>query len=60
MSKNVIDAACRLMDAVEFDVNATYGKGANGGLVSDDTIRALASLCVLISMLDEGAHVEGR
>lgn len=33
-------AARKLADAVEFDMNGTTGKGGNGGLLSDTTLRA--------------------
>lgn len=33
-------AARKLANAVEHDMNGTMGKGGNGGLLSDSTLRA--------------------
>jgi hypothetical protein len=45
----------RLIERVEFDVNGIHGKGGNGGLTSDDTIRAAGEMRVLISKIEREA-----
>jgi hypothetical protein len=45
----------RLVERVEFDVNGIHGKGGNGGLTSDDTIRAAGEMRVLISKIEREA-----
>jgi hypothetical protein len=56
--KNFIAAARKLIQCVEFDVNGIHGKGGNGGLTSDDTLRAAGELRVLLSKMEtsEGAR----
>lgn len=44
--------AKRLIDAVEFDVNGSHGKGGNGGLTSNDTLRIASELRVIISRME--------
>lgn len=39
MTAEIVKAADAIVNSVEFDVNGIHGKGGNGGLVSDDTIR---------------------
>lgn len=45
----VIRGARRLIGAVDFDVNGINGKGGNGGLISNETIRAADELRLIIS-----------
>lgn len=42
-------AARKLADAVEFDMNGTTGKGGNGGLLSDTTLRAAHEVQAMLS-----------
>ena len=42
-------AATKLIDCVEFDMNGAGGKGGNGGLLSDTTLRAAHDLRVIMS-----------
>ncbi|WLP53230.1 hypothetical protein [Agrobacterium fabrum] len=44
-----IKAATKLIDCVEFDMNGAGGKGGNGGLLSDTTLRAAHDLRVIMS-----------
>lgn len=44
-----IKAAKKLIDCVEFDMNGAGGKGGNGGLLSDTTLRAAHDLRVIMS-----------
>ncbi len=44
-----IKAAAKLIDCVEFDMNGAGGKGGNGGLLSDTTLRAAHDLRVIMS-----------
>lgn len=48
---HLIKGAKKLIDSVEFDVNGIKGKGGNGGLTSDQTIKAAGELRVIISRL---------
>lgn len=43
-----VKAAARLIDCVEFDMNGAGGKGGNGGLLSDTTLRAAHDLRVIV------------
>lgn len=52
--KALIEAAQKLVQSVENDVNGVHGKGGNGGLTSDDTIRAAGEVRVLLSKLEDG------
>lgn len=47
--KTFIKAATKLIDCVEFDMNGAGGKGGNGGLLSDTTLRAAHDLRVIMS-----------
>jgi hypothetical protein len=49
MTKDVMEAAKKLVDSVEFDCNGMNGKGGNGGLVSDPTIKAAGALRIALS-----------
>ena len=40
----LIMKAEKLIECVEFDVNGSAGRGGNGGLTSNDTIRASGAL----------------
>lgn len=40
MTSELEDAARKLANAVEHDMNGTMAKGGNGGLLSDTTLRA--------------------
>ena len=44
----------RLVEHVEFDVTGVHGKGGNGGLTSDDTLRAAGEMRILLSKIREG------
>lgn len=46
---DIIKAAKKLIDCVEFDMNGAGGKGGNGGLLSDATLRAAHDLRVIMS-----------
>lgn len=46
---DVLDAAKKLVDTVEFDCNGVNGKGGNGGLLSDATIKAAGALRIALS-----------
>ena len=49
----LIAGAKTLIDKVEFDINGTHGKGGNGGLISDETIRAAGDLRIILSRISE-------
>lgn len=59
MIDDVLKAAKALIDSVEFDVNGINGKGGNGGLTSDTTIRAAGTLRVMMSR-HANRRVEGN
>ncbi|RSC37318.1 hypothetical protein EGT36_08630 [Agrobacterium sp. FDAARGOS_525] len=46
---DIVKAAKKLIDCVEFDMNGAGGKGGNGGLLSDTTLRAAHDLRVIMS-----------
>jgi hypothetical protein len=46
---DILDAAKKLVDTVEFDCNGVNGKGGNGGLLSDATIKAAGTLRIALS-----------
>lgn len=51
----IIEAAKRLIDSVEFDVNGhPITKGGHGGLVSKETLQARDELRMLISRYENG------
>lgn len=54
MIEDLIKRAKMLISSVEFDVNGFQGKGGNGGLTSNDTIRAAGELRVAISKIEKG------
>lgn len=41
----------KLSDAVEYDVNGKNGKGGNGGLVSNETIKANGNFVRLLNKI---------
>lgn len=49
MIEDVLKVAKELIDSVEFDVNGVNGKGGNGGLTSDKTIRTAGALRIALS-----------
>lgn len=49
---DLIRGAKALIDSVEFDVNGKNGKGGNGGLTSNDTLRMAGQLRVIISRIE--------
>ena len=51
LHRDLVSGAKRLIDSVEFDVNGTHGKGGNGGLTSDQTIRSAGDLRIIISRI---------
>lgn len=44
-------AAARLVQSVEFDMNGQFGKGGNGGLTSDQTLRASGEVRIILDRL---------
>lgn len=52
-TSELIKGAKALIDAVTFDVNGINGKGGNGGLTSNETIRKADELRLTISRFDE-------
>ncbi|WP_156390366.1 hypothetical protein [Rhizobium sp. Root1203] len=44
-------AAKKLVESVEFDVNGIHGKGGNGGLTSDRTLRASGEVRIILDRL---------
>lgn len=44
----------KLSDAVEYDVNGMNGKGGNGGLVSNETIKANGNFVRLLNKIGAG------
>ena len=48
MLEQIIHAAERLVEAVQFDDSGEYGRGGNGGLISKETIRKSDELRVLL------------
>ena len=46
---DIVKAANKLIECVEFDMNGAGGKGGNGGLLSDTTLRAAHDLRVIMS-----------
>jgi hypothetical protein len=53
MRPDIIAAAKALIRCVEFDVNGENGKGGNGGLTSNETIRAAGNLRVQIDRAEK-------
>lgn len=49
----IVAAAKKLIASVEFDVNGINGKGGNGGLTSNDTIRAAGELRIVLSRFEK-------
>lgn len=49
--KALVDGADKLVDSVSYDVAGHHGRGGNGGLVSNDTIRACDELRVVLNRL---------
>lgn len=49
MLDSILKAAKVLIDSVEYDVNGVNGKGGNGGLTSDKTLRAAGQLRIELS-----------
>lgn len=47
--------AQRLVECVEFDVNGTQGKGGNGCLTSDTTLRTAGEIRVLLHKIGRDA-----
>lgn len=54
MIEFLLAAAKALIDSVEYDVNGVNGKGGNGGLTSDKTLRAAGQLRVELSRYQKG------
>lgn len=52
---DLIAAASKLAASVEYDMNGTAGQGGNGGLLSDQTLRAAGELRLAISRYRNGA-----
>lgn len=55
MTPDLIKAAKELIRCVEYDVNGMNGKGGNGGLTSNETIRAAGDLRVQLDRLEKQA-----
>lgn len=51
LAKQLEAAAARLVQCVEFDVNGQYGKGGNGGLTSDETLRTSNEVRIILDRL---------
>jgi hypothetical protein len=58
MSKDVFETARKLVDSVEFDCNGVNGKGGNGGLLSDATLKASGACRVALSRAEAPAPVD--
>lgn len=52
---DVLKAAKKLIESVEFDVNGVNGKGGNGGLTSNDTLHAAGTLRLILSRHERSA-----
>lgn len=50
---DLVKAARKLANAVEHDMNGTMGKGGNGGLLSDTTLRAAHEVQAILSRPDQ-------
>jgi hypothetical protein len=50
---DLANAALKLANAVEHDMNGTMGKGGNGGLLSDTTLRAAHEVHAILSRPDQ-------
>lgn len=46
---DLVSAAAKLADRVDYDMNGRAGQGGNGGLLSDETLRAAGELRLAIS-----------
>lgn len=49
--KQLEDAAERIVQCVEFDVNGKFGQGGNGGLTSDQTLRTSNEIRIILDRL---------
>ena len=49
LTNALIAATKRLAEAVEFDVNGCLGQGGNGGLTSDEALRAASAAKLVLS-----------
>ncbi|MFT6659703.1 hypothetical protein [Maritalea sp.] len=56
--KKLQTATSKLIDAITYDVTGTHGQGGNGGLVSNETIKA-ADQCRLVLSAITDERVEG-
>lgn len=54
LKHDLISATKRLADAVEFDVNGSHGLGGNGGLTSDEALKAAANAKMVLSEIEAG------
>ncbi|MCL6653514.1 hypothetical protein A6R70_14575 [Agrobacterium rubi] len=52
---DLLAAARKLINSVEFDVNGINGKGGNGGLTSNETIHAAGTLRLIMSRHEAGS-----
>lgn len=52
MNEDLIAGAKKLIASVEFDVNGVNGKGGNGGLTSNDTLKIAGELRVIIDRIE--------
>lgn len=52
MTTKLEAAARKLANAVEHDMNGTMGKGGNGGLLSDTTLRAAHEVHAILNRND--------
>lgn len=47
----IIERSRALSDAIEYDLNGKNGKGGNGGLISNETIKANGDLVRLLNKI---------
>ncbi|MCZ4274008.1 hypothetical protein [Maritalea porphyrae] len=53
-------ATSKLIDAITYDVTGTHGKGGNGGLVSNETIRACDQCRLVLNTIGAGEDTVAR
>ncbi|MCP2138438.1 hypothetical protein J2S28_005562 [Rhizobium sp. SLBN-94] len=60
MTTKLEAAARKLANAVEHDMNGTMGKGGNGGLLSDTTLRAAHEVHAILNREKGGRGNDGQ
>jgi len=48
MNEKLVQAAEKLVEAIQFDDSGAFGRGGNGGLISKETIRKADDLRILL------------